>query len=86
MKTVTEIMELATQLGDRRLLVTHGMGSKDDVAMSYAALKAAVENLIAVNADLLAFAQRVCHGDGDSVQTLHRQGMAAIRKATGETA
>ena len=38
--------------------------------------------LIAAAPDLLAFAMRVCNGEGDSIRTLIEQGKAAIEKAT----
>lgn len=46
MKTTEEIMELATILGDRCLLATHGINSKDDVAAAYEELKSAIEELV----------------------------------------
>ncbi len=43
-----------------------------------------IEPLLEAAPDLLAFAQRVCHGECDSMRTMYQQGVAAIKKATEE--
>ena len=43
--TVEQIMELATILGDRRLLATHGINNRDQVQDAYKQLRTAIEEL-----------------------------------------
>jgi len=90
MKTVKEIMELADAYGSRR----HVDGAHDCIdshPMTFNArvvLESAIEDLAAVNADLLEALQRAIEfidTRGEAEMDAYDAAVAAIAKATGET-